>query len=180
MAPGTILWSVSSTVIVYYRFLLILIFVLSFGPGFWYLDFGFDILSTFYLPSLNLFLHSPTLSLCFRCAACLPLGMFYGFAEVLCDVVALFYGAFLVTGFVMAGFVVLVLGFVVDTQQGEPFLKWVSVAGEFSVMMLSETLINDDDICFTFVRSLDMTFIVHARRYAGSHVLTSTSCWALT
>ena len=29
-------------------------------------------------------------------------------------------------------------------------------------------------IIFTFVHSLDVTFIVNSRRYAGSHVLTST------
>ena len=110
----------------------------------------------------------------------MPLVVLYGFAEVLCDVVALFFGAFMVSGFFMSGYEVLVLVFVLDTQRSEPFVKWVFFACMFSVMKLSETLINYDDICFTFVHSLDITFIVNSRRYAGSHVLTSTSCWALT
>ena len=104
----------------------------------------------------------------------MPLVVLYGFAEVLCDVVALFFGAFMVSGFFMSGYEVLVLVFVLDTQRSEPFVKWVFFACMFSVMMLSETLINYDDMCLTFVHSLDITFIVNSRRYAGSHVLTST------
>ena len=50
----------------------------------------------------------------------------------------------------------------------------------FYVMKLSETLINYDDMCFTFPYSFDFTFIVIYKRYAGSHVLTSTLCWAPT
>ena len=102
----------------------------------------------------------------------MPLVVFYGFAEVLCDMVALFFGAFTVSGFFMSGNEVLV--FVLDMQRSEPFLKWVFFAGMFSVMMLSETLIGYDDVCFTFVHSLEITFIVNSRRYAGPHVLTST------
>ena len=105
----------------------------------------------------------------------MPLVVLYGFAEVLCDVVALFFGAFMVSGFFMSGYEVLVfLVFVLDTQRSEPFVKWVFFACMFSVMMLSETLIGYDDVCFTFVHSLEITFIVNPRRYAGPHVLTST------